>query len=170
MPGILSMLQDTVVPQLGQKRFVMWPPSSPIRTNSVACPSIHTSSFRNQAPKPNALPVFRLQAKQWQREKGGGSPLQLADSWPHEHCARRVVGMLEVYHLGGAIVRLISLLAMVRSTSMRRAGRRLRTEIASEVAGDSIDERDSRKGAMFGDLDDGAVRLRADSRQCLARL
>src|SRR5277367_4106946 len=53
---------------------------------------------------------------------------------------------------------------------MYRASRRFRVEVASEFGGDSIDERDSRKAAMFGDLQHRTVRLRADSRDCLARL
>src|SRR5277367_1231691 len=53
---------------------------------------------------------------------------------------------------------------------MRRAGRGVRTDIASEFAGDSIDERDSRKTAMFGDLQHRTFRLRADSCDRLARL
>src|SRR5277367_4412824 len=53
---------------------------------------------------------------------------------------------------------------------MCRAGRGFRIEVASEFGGDSIDERDSRKAAMFGDLQHRTVRLRADSRDCLARL
>src|SRR6266436_4539062 len=66
-------------------------PSSPTRTNSVASPSVNTSSLRNQAPKPNALPVFRLQARQWHTAMRKGSPEQVAESWPQEHSARRVV-------------------------------------------------------------------------------
>src|SRR5580704_14334639 len=148
----------------------MRPPSSPTRTNSFARPSNTTSCWGNQALKPNALPVRCLHAIQWQTDRRTGSPEQVADNWPHEHCARRVVGMLEVYHLGRARVRLISSLAGRRSASKRRAGRRLRIELAGEFGGDSIDERDSRKAAMFGDLQHRTVRLRADSRECLARL
>src|SRR5208282_1286313 len=69
----------------------MWPPSSPTRTNSAARPSVETYSSRNQALKPNALPVFRLQARQWHTAMRVGSPEQVAESWPHEHSARRVV-------------------------------------------------------------------------------
>src|SRR5271170_1013817 len=53
---------------------------------------------------------------------------------------------------------------------MCRAGYGLSAEVASEFAGDSIDECDSRKAAMLGDLQHRTVRLRADSRDCLARL
>jgi hypothetical protein len=69
----------------------MWPPSSPTRTNSAARPSVNTSCLRNQAPKPNAMPVFRLQARQWHTEIRKGSPEHVAESWPHGHSARRVV-------------------------------------------------------------------------------
>src|SRR5580692_12626785 len=148
----------------------MRPPSSPTRTNSVARPSIRTSCWGNQALKPNALPVRCLQAMQWQTDRRTGSPEHVADSCPHEHCARRVVRMLEVYHLGRARVRLTSSLDGGRSASMCRAGRGPSTEVAREFAGDSIDERDSRKAAMFGDRDDRTLGLRADSRECLARL
>ncbi len=78
--------------------------------------------------------------------------------------------MLQVYHLERVRVRLISSFATVRSASMRRADSRFRTEVASEFAGDSIDERESRKTAMLGDLQNRTVCLRADSRDCLARL
>jgi hypothetical protein len=38
-----------------------------------------------------ALPVRRLQARQWQTETRTGSPSQIAASWPQEHWARRRV-------------------------------------------------------------------------------
>src|SRR5580658_2373340 len=57
-----------------------------------------------------------------------------------------------------------------RSASMCRSGYRLRSEVAGEFAGDCIDECDSRKAAMFGDLQHRTVGLGADSRECLARL
>src|ERR1700674_353174 len=75
----------------------MWLPSSTTRTNSVAFPSVRTSFLLNQAPKPNALPVFRLQARQWHTAMRAGSPEQVAESWPHEHSARRVVVIVGSY-------------------------------------------------------------------------
>src|ERR1700691_2911408 len=66
------------------------PPSSPIRVNSTARPSIDTSPAANRALKLNALPLRRLQARQWQMEMRIGSPEQVAESWPQEHSARRV--------------------------------------------------------------------------------
>src|SRR4051794_7990616 len=67
------------------------PPSSPIRVNAAARPVISTSFAANRALKLNALPVRRLQARQWQTETRTGSPEQVAESCPHEHSARRVV-------------------------------------------------------------------------------
>jgi hypothetical protein len=45
-----------------------------------ARPSIETSFSANRALKLNALPVRRLQARQWQTETRTGSPEQVADS------------------------------------------------------------------------------------------
>src|SRR5579863_9119177 len=98
-------------------------PSSPTRTNSVASPSIDTSSLRNQAPKPNALPVFRLQARQWHTAMRKGSPEQVADSCPQEHSARRVV-----------------MLGSYASAPMRRASDTFMFAMTGEVGGDSIDQ------------------------------
>src|SRR6266478_6245357 len=128
-------------------------PSSPTRTNSVASPSVNTSSLRNQAPKPNALPVFRLQARQWQTAMRKGSPEHVAESWPHEHSARRVV-----------------MVGSYTSAPMRRALDRFIFTITSEVGGDAIDEIDSRGAAVFRNLDYRTSGLSANFRDRFACL
>src|ERR1700691_5705539 len=141
------MLHNTVVPQFGQKLLVTWPPSSPTRTNSVACPSVKTSCLRNQAPKPNALPVFRLQARQWHTAMRTGSPEHVAESWPHEHSARRVV-----------------IVGSYTSAPMRRAWDSFVFAMTGEVGGDAIDELDARHAAVFRNLEHGTSSLLADFR------
>jgi len=84
------MLHNTVAPHFGQKVLVTWLPSSPMRTNSFACPSTETSRLLNQAPKPNALPVSAYTPGSGRRRCGRVSE-QVADSCPHWHSARRVV-------------------------------------------------------------------------------
>src|SRR5262245_55979621 len=66
-------------------------PSSPIRVCSRDRPAIDTLSSAKRALKLKALPVRRLQARQWHTEIRTGSPAQVAESWPQEHSARRVV-------------------------------------------------------------------------------
>ena len=56
--GMPAFSQQMVVPHTGQKRNVIRLPSSPTRTKLVVRPSIFTSSTRNHAPTPNALPVL----------------------------------------------------------------------------------------------------------------
>src|SRR5258708_23453108 len=130
-------------------------PSSPTRTNSVARPSVETSFSRNQAPKPNALPDFRLQARQWHTAMRKGSPEHVAESWPHEHSGRRVV-----------------IVGSYTSAPMRRAWDRFIFTITSEVGGDAIDEIDSRRAALFRNLDNGTSSISANFRDrfaCLSR-
>jgi hypothetical protein len=69
-----------VVPQSAQKLYVTRPLSSPIRVNSDTRPRIDTSCSANRALKLNALPVRRLQARQWHTEMRIGSPEQMAES------------------------------------------------------------------------------------------
>jgi hypothetical protein len=51
-----------------------------MRVNSAERPSIDTLSSGNRALKLNALPVRRLQARQWQTETRTGSPEHVAES------------------------------------------------------------------------------------------
>jgi hypothetical protein len=57
--------------------------------NFSARPSIDTAFAGKRALKLNALPVRRLQDRQWQTETRSGSPEHVAESCPQEHSARR---------------------------------------------------------------------------------
>src|SRR3954468_11875643 len=82
-PGSLSISHAIVDPQVGQNRYVIAPPESPVRTQVDTCPANVTFSAGKRACTPKALPVRFWHALQWHMDTRTGSPSQVAVSPPH---------------------------------------------------------------------------------------